>query len=135
MPFPAGYQTDSGYDQAEDHIGPFYFKHEGDAYEFAFLAGAQHCNANQIVHGGVLMTFADYGLCMVATDGYEAESCVTVSFNSEFVAAAEIGQIVTCQAEVMRKTRSMVFVRGQVYAQNEIVMSFSAVVKRLLPRD
>jgi len=29
----------------------------------------------------------------------------------------------------------MVFVRGQVCAQNEIVMGFSAVVKRLLPRD
>ena len=135
MTFPAGYLTDSGYDPAEDHIGPFYYKRTGDDYEFAFEAGAQHCNASQIVHGGVLMTFADYGLCMVATNGYATETCVTVSFNSEFVSAARSGRVVTCQAETVRKTGSMVFVRGQVSTAGETVMNFSAVVKRLLPRE
>jgi acyl-coenzyme A thioesterase PaaI-like protein len=135
MTFPAGYQTDAGSDRAEDHIGPFYFKRDGADYDFAFLAAGHHCNANNIVHGGVLMTFADYGLCMVASDGYQAESCLTVSFNCEFVAATEAGQIVSCRAEIVRKTGSMVFVRGDISAAGQVVMNFSAVVKRLLPRD
>jgi acyl-coenzyme A thioesterase 13 len=135
MTFPAGYETDKGQDPAEDHIGPFYYRRVGAGYEFAFLAGPQHANANQTLHGGVLMTFADYSLCMVATQGYENESCVTVSFSSEFIAAAEVGQVVTCTAEVVRQTRSLVFMRGDIRVGEQILLNFSSVVKRLLPRD
>ena len=135
MTFPAGYETDKGQDPAEDHIGPFYYRRDGADYEFAFLAGPQHANANNTLHGGVMMTFADYSLCMVATEGYANESCVTVSFSSEFIAAAEVGQLISCKAEVVRKTRSMVFVRGDIRAGEQILLNFSSVVKRLLPRD
>jgi acyl-coenzyme A thioesterase PaaI-like protein len=133
--FPAGYDTDKGQDPAEDHIGPFYYRLLDGEYEFAFLAGPEHANANDTLHGGVMMTFADYSLCMVATDGYENESCVTVSFSSEFIAAAEVGQVITCKAEVVRKTGSMVFVRGDVRAGEQILLNFSSVVKRMQPRD
>jgi acyl-coenzyme A thioesterase PaaI-like protein len=135
MTFPAGYKTDKDQDPAEDHIGPFYYRRVGADYEFAFLAGPQHANANNTLHGGVLMTFADYSLCMVATDGYKNESCVTVSFSSEFVAAAQVGQVVTCIAHVVRKTGSMVFMRGDIRVGEQILLNFSSVVKRLLPRD
>ena len=135
MSFPAGYETDKGQDPAEDHIGPFYYRRDGAGYAFAFLAGPEHANANNTLHGGVLMTFADYSLCMVATEGYANESCVTVSFSSEFIAAAEVGQVISCTAEVVRKTRSLVFMRGDIRAGEEILLNFSAVVKRLLPRD
>lgn len=131
MNVPEGYQTDPGFDPAEDHIGPFYYKKEADGLVFAFRATDHHCNAHDTVHGGVLMTFADYCLCMQATHGYENESCLTISFNGEFVSAGKIGDLIECRANVTRKTGSMVFVTGEVYSGEEVIFTFSSVVKRL----
>lgn len=128
---PADYQTDPGFDPAEDHIGPFYYRRTDGSMDCAFVADQRHCNTNGTVHGGVLMTFADYSLCMAATNGYDGESCVTVSFNSEFLASAEKDQVVSCIPRVNRVTGSMVFVTGEVKCQGELCLTFSAVVKRL----
>lgn len=135
MKMPEGYSTDPGFDPAEDHIGPFYYRRDGREPAYAFVAADRHCNAHGIVHGGILMTFADYALCMAATDHYTGESCVTVSFNSEFVSAASIGELIECSAEVTRKTRSMAFVRGEISTSGNVVMTFSAVVKRLVEKE
>lgn len=131
MTLPDDYQTMPGFDLAEDHIGPFYFRRINDEMECAFEAAERHCNANGTVHGGVLMTFADYALCMAATDGYAEESCVTVSFSSEFTSAAELGKVVSCKPRVSKKTGGMVFLTGDVVSDEQVCLTFSAVVKRL----
>ncbi|HIG42344.1 MAG: PaaI family thioesterase [bacterium] len=128
---PAKYKTDPGFDPAEDHIGPFYFTDENHQLHYAFEASQHNCNTHGIVHGGVLMTFADYCLCMQATDHYQDESCITVSYSCEFVSAAEIGAIVECNVNVSRKTGSMVFLTGRIFVGDETVVTFSSVVKRL----
>ena len=128
---PEQFQTEPGFDPAEDHIGPFYFTEEDGELHYAFEADQTHCNTHGIVHGGVLMTFADYSLCMQATNHYAEETCITVSFNSAFVSAAQIGSMVECNVVTTRKTGSMVFLTGRVFAGDETVMTFSAVVKRI----
>ena len=131
MSLSEDFQTEPGFDPAEDHIGPFYFRQVGGEMECAFVAEQKHCNANGTVHGGVLMTFADYALCMAATDGYEGESCVTVSFSCEFLAAAELQGVVSCKPKVTRKTGGMVFLTGEVMCNEALCLTCSAVVKRL----
>lgn len=131
MIFPNGYSTDPGFDPAEDHIGPFYFKEMGDTRYYAFKVEDKHCNDSDILHGGVLMTFADYCLCMEATNNYKEENCVTISFNCEFVLAAEIGDLIECRANVTRSTGSLVFVTGEIFVEDETIFTFSSVVKRL----
>lgn len=130
---PDGYLTDAAssalFDPAEDHIGPFYFKKVGDRWRFAFVAETRHCNTFDIIHGGVLMTFADFCLCLDATDHYVEESCVTVSFNCEFVAAGKKGDLIESKPELVRKTRTMAFVRGTVFSADRTLLSYSAVVK------
>lgn len=131
MKLSGDYQTEPGFDAYEDYVGPFYFRLIEGEMDCAFVIEEKHCNANGTAHGGSLMTFADYALCMAATGGYDGESCVTVSFNSEFVAAAELGSIVSCKPRVTRKTGSLVFVTGDVNAGDETCLTFSAVVKRI----
>ena len=123
------YTTDPGFDPAEDYIGPFYYRRLGDEWHFAFLAEHKHCNAFDTIHGGVLMTFADFSLCLEATNHYDGLSCATVSFNSEFVAAGKLGDLVQAKAETVRKTNSLAFVRGDVFTKNNILIAYSAVVK------
>lgn len=131
MKFPDGYSTDPDFDPAEDYIGPFYWRQEAVGFECAFMPESKNCNLHGQVHGGVLMTFADFALCIAATDHYGSESCVTVSFHADFTAAAGEGELVTCLPEVTRKTGSMVFVSGKLISDGQVVMTFSSVVKRL----
>ncbi|HKI74227.1 MAG TPA: PaaI family thioesterase [Pseudomonadales bacterium] len=133
--FPAGFSTDEGFDPSEDHVGPFYYRRSEDGWQYAFRADSRHCNSSGIVHGGVLMTFADFALCMEATNHYDNEDCLTVNFNCDFVAAAEVGSVVEARARVTRKTGSMTFVRGEIFTGETVVMTFSSVVKRLYERE
>ena len=98
---------------------------------FAFLADARHRNTAGTVHGGMLMTFADFALCLTATWDQPGEKCVTVSCNSEFVAPGRPGDLIEASGEVVRRTKSLTFVRGQVYADDRILLNYSAIVKRI----
>jgi len=126
-----GYSTDVGFDPAEDHIGPFYYQVADGNLQYAFVATQQHCNEHSMVHGGVLMAFADYCLCMEATNHYQSENCVTVSFNCEFISGGQMGDLIESTAEIIRQTGSLTFVRGQVFSGEDIILTYSSVVKRL----
>jgi len=71
---------------------------------------------------------------MAATNHYREESCSTISFSSDFVSAASTGELIRCLPKVVRKTGSLVFVSGELESNGDVVMTFSAVVKRLRER-
>lgn len=129
---PPGYQVYEYDDPFEDHVGPLGYKVVDGMITFAFLADARHRNTAGTVHGGMLMTFADFALCLTATWDQPGEKCVTVSCNSEFVAPGRPGDVIEASGEVVRRTRSLTFVRGQVYADERILLNYSAIVKRII---
>ena len=85
---PPGYEPYAYEDPFEDHVGPLGYKIEGNRISFAFQADGRHANTSGTLHGGMLMTFADFALCLTAVWDQPGEKCVTVSCNCEFVAAA-----------------------------------------------
>ncbi|WP_421864973.1 PaaI family thioesterase [Parvibaculum sp.] len=134
----AGYQSWEGHDPFEDHAGPFFFKKHDDGHvTCAFEATPTHCNGGGFLHGGMLMTFADYSLFAIGGDVLEG-SAVTVSFSAEFTAAAGAGEFVEARGEIVQNTGSMVFLRGQVFtgsgAAERILLNFSGIVKRVKKR-
>jgi len=126
---PEQYQHWVG-DSAEDHIGPFFFHVDGVNIRTAFRIRAQHCNAHKSAHGGVLMAFADYTLCLGANGGTQ-ESVITVTCNNEFTAPAFIGDLVEGYCQVVKRGKSMVFVRSELKVKDEVILMSSAVVKRI----
>ena len=40
---------------------------------------------------------------MAATNHYNKENCVTVSFNADFIAGANVGDLIICRPEIVRK--------------------------------
>lgn len=94
------------------------------------LAKEQHSNGMGSVHGGVLLALADYAATMLALSGVK-ENCVTVSLNSDFQAAARVGDWVEGGGEVVKRTGSLTFVRGQLKVSGEPVLGFQAVMRRL----
>jgi acyl-coenzyme A thioesterase PaaI-like protein len=125
-----------GADPFEDHAGPFYYRLGEDGRPVcAMRAEAKHMNGGGFMHGGAMMTFADYCLFVIARDALQESRSVTATFNGEFVASVAPGSLVECTGEVVKATRSMVFVRGLMTAGDGPVMSFSAVLKKIAPRN
>lgn len=112
-------------------VGPLLLKEREDGtYKSAFIAEEKHANALGMVHGGMLMSFADYSLFSIARKEV-AGDCVTVGFNSEFVSAAKVGERIESSGEIIRATRSLIFVRGTIYSAERTILSFSGILKRL----
>jgi uncharacterized protein (TIGR00369 family) len=103
---------------------------DGDNPRTAFRVQAHNCNAHNTVHGGVLMAFADYTLCLGANGG-ESESVATVTCNNEFVAPANEGDLILGEAETIRRGRSIVFMRCTLRTGEQVILTSSAVIKRI----
>ena len=133
---PGDYEIPSHYkhwvgDKAEDYIGPFFYYLDEDTPRTAFRIQDHNCNAHDSVHGGILMAFADYTLCIGANMG-ESESVVTVSCSNEFVAPAYRGDLLEGECCVIRRGKSMVFTRCELKVGEKTVLNSSGVIKRIV---
>lgn len=128
---PPGYRPYEYEDPFEDHVGPFGYRVADGRISFAFQSDERHRNTGGTLHGGMLMTFADFALCLTAVWDQPGERCVTVSFHSEFVAAGSPGELIEASGEVVRRTRSLAFVRGQLAAGGRVLLTWSGIVKRI----
>ncbi|MDX1490191.1 MAG: PaaI family thioesterase [Pseudohongiellaceae bacterium] len=129
---PEGFTHWQG-DPAEDAVGPFFFKFEDGVLKSAFRVEERHCNSHQTMHGGLLMMFADYTHC-IAANGGKQESVTTVTCSNEFVSPGLPGHLLIGTGEVIRKGGSLVFVRVTIRDGDQVVLTSSAVVKRLSKR-
>ena len=131
----AGWRTWSGMDPYEDQSGPFYFK-EDDAGRVttAFRAEKKHMNGGGFMHGGCMMTFADFSLFAISWKELGAQHAVTVSLNGEFLGPARPGDLVTATGEVTKAGGSLLFVRGLVSTGSSPILNFSGVIKKIRSR-
>lgn len=128
----AGWSTWShGADPFETAIGPFCYRVEGESVRAAFLPCREHLNGGGTVHGGALMSFADFSLFAIAHNALAGAYAVTLTCNCEFIAAAREGEMVESSGEVLRETRSLVFVRGVAAQAGRSVLAFSGTLKKV----
>jgi acyl-coenzyme A thioesterase PaaI-like protein len=83
-------------------------------WHYGLLTGDDHGNPNGVVHGGVLMAFADHGLSMLVWEAAERAPCTTIQLNTHFLDAIRPGEFIELRGEVTRRTRGLVFVRGVI---------------------
>jgi len=129
-----GYRTWGNVDAFEDLIGPFYFKKFDDGhYHSAFVSEKRHLNGSGNLHGGLLMSFADFAMFVIAKDHFDGDA-VTVGFNSEFIAAGASDALIEASGEVTKATGSMLFVRGKIFSAQDTIMTFSGILKKIRRR-
>ncbi|MBW3096605.1 PaaI family thioesterase [Pseudohoeflea coraliihabitans] len=112
-----------------DHVGPFWQRLEGSGRAYGFAARDHHANLLGVVQGGMIMTFADRVFGLEAWAAADQTPCVTVQFSCQFIAATPLRTFVTTQPEIVRKTRSLVFVEGRVFSNDALVASCQGVWK------
>ncbi|MBK9360111.1 MAG: PaaI family thioesterase [Rubrivivax sp.] len=110
-------------------LGPLFIRLDGAG--FAFRAGERHCNARGVMHGGMLMTFADQTLGLTVQRAVGSIEVATVSLNCDLIDGARPGDFVEGEAMVTRITRSIVFVQGSVRCGDRVLLTASGLWKRL----
>jgi len=129
--FPAAYRISDAADPYEVNAGPFYepLDRAGDV-RFVILVEEKHCNSGGVTHGGLLMTLADLTACAVAREGLPDERAITVSLDSQFVSAGQVGDFLEARAELVRRGGTLAFVRGQITAGERVLLNCNAVTRR-----
>ena len=113
------------------HVGPFYKPIEGDDTLCGFLADERHGNKRGVVHGGMLATAFDVALGNASWVAAGQKPCATVQLNIHFVGALQLGEFAQMQAEVVRATRSLVFLRGTMTVDGRVIATADGVWKIL----
>ncbi len=75
-----------------DALGHFYSRGEGETLALGLLVSANHVNSRDMLHGGVIATFADVGMGYLMAFGVTPpQRMVTVSLNVDFIGTAHLG--------------------------------------------
>jgi uncharacterized protein (TIGR00369 family) len=124
---PEGWVHAQQFDPFEAYLGPYFDRVRDGLREYAFIVDDRHTNAAGIAHGGALMTFADSCLGYSIWDATDRSPCVTISQQTNFLAAAKVGDLITCRPEVMRKTREIIFMRADLRVAATTIFTATAV--------
>ncbi|MEI9994853.1 MAG: PaaI family thioesterase [Rhizomicrobium sp.] len=130
-PVPPGFAETHLVDPFEVHVGPLYEQGEKGAKRFGFRVAARHVNMRGVVHGGTLMTFADAALGQAAWDACDRANCVTLNMQSQFLAPAREGDWIEFAPVLTRRTKALLFLRGDFTVDGAPIYSVSSVWKIL----
>ncbi len=124
------------HDPFEMRSGPFFMRREEDgSYVSAFRAEEKHMNGAGSMHGGCLMTFADFALFAIATDEMNGAMGVTMNLSSDFLGAVKPGALVEARGQVTRGSGKTIFVRGLITGDGAPALSFTGIIRKLSPRS
>lgn len=116
------------------HVGPYWRRRDEQGVEMGLLVREELANDHLgTIHGGVVMTFADIGLgCAVADAlGEERFRAVTASLQTQFIAVARVGELITVRPELVHQGKNMLFARGLIKAGDKTVASAEGIWKLL----
>jgi acyl-coenzyme A thioesterase PaaI-like protein len=112
-------------------VGPFWMKKTGEGYRYGFIAEPKHHNRRGVVQGGMIMTFADRSLGMTAWYANGKIPQATVHLDVHFIDAVQIGEFVEASCRVVRRTRSLIFMSGELTVGERVVATANGVWKAL----
>ena len=112
-------------------VGPFWSRPSGNGFLYAFMAEPKHHNRRGVVQGGMLMTFADRSMGMTCWYANEKQPQATVQLDVHFIDAVQVGEFVEAKCKVVRRTRSLIFMAGELVVGDRVVATANGVWKTL----
>ena len=114
------------------HLGGLELKKINEThYEFIVEVKEMHLNTGKIAHGGFLSTIADTGMGTAAHRVAGDRRCVTINLNVKFISAVQLGDKLKGKVEILKKTKTLVFINCKISNDKEIVVSASGTWKIL----
>ena len=121
-------------------LKPGFMKHNGGVmfksisnteYEFKSTISENHLNAAGITHGGYLSALIDAGAGTAAHRAADNAPCVTISLDLKFIGSSRSGDEIIGYVNILKKTKSLVFLFCTLKCNDKIITSASGVWKIL----
>jgi uncharacterized protein (TIGR00369 family) len=112
-------------------VGPVLKRISGETDRYAFVAEPKHHNRRGVVHGGMLMTFADRAMGRACRFANAHRPQATVQLDVHFVDAVHVGELVEATCRVVRRTRALVFASAELTVGARVVATANGVWKTL----
>jgi len=129
-PASAGWEIVNGVGFGE-LTGPLWRREDGGRLRFGFAVAPKHLNRIGIVHGGMLMTFADQAMGITAHQATGGKRHATMELNIQFIGTVRLGEFVEAHAEAVRVTRSVVFMQAKMFVGARVVGTANGIWKIL----
>jgi len=112
-------------------VGPIWRNDDNGKARFGFTVAPKHLNRSGNLHGGMLMTLADQAMAMAARQITGNKRHATIELNIQFVDGVKLGEFVVALPEVVRATRSVVFMEAKMFVGERLVVTTSGIWKIL----
>ncbi|TNE37878.1 MAG: PaaI family thioesterase [Alphaproteobacteria bacterium] len=139
---PPGYEIMTLFDPFEAFVGPFFDKRvpqDGPGFDgkgelwASFFIDERHVNTQGICHGGMLMSFADATLGIIAWRINNQNPSVTLSMQTNFLKAGRIGDLVEVRPRLERKASGILFASGSFEVNGEPLFTATSLWKLKKP--
>lgn len=117
-------------------MGKLITRREDDSCRLRMFPERKHQNLQGIVHGAITLALIDISLftTMHILGTGNAGPSVTLELSTQFVGAGDMERPMDSVTEIVRETGKLVFVRGQVVQEDDLVASFSGIIRKFVPR-
>ena len=122
-------ETKKGFMQ---NIGDLSFKKINEAnFEFSIKIEEKFLNTGKIAHGGFIATIADTGMGNAAHIAAGNKRSVTINLDIKFISASKEGDTLIGKVEILKRTKTLVFINCNILNSNGIVATASGTWKIL----
>jgi len=117
-------------------LGDMHVRREGEQCRLRMFPARRHTNLGDNIHGAVTLGLIDIALfaTMHLVGNGDAGPSVTVELSTQFVGAGDPERPLDAVSEIVRETGRMLFLRGQAVQGNDVVASYSGIVRKMKPR-
>jgi uncharacterized protein (TIGR00369 family) len=115
------------------HNGGFLFRKISESiYEYKATIEEFHLNSAGITHGGFIVSLLDSGMGTAAHRVLGPNiKAATISLDVKFISASKAGDLLIGSARVLKKTKSLVFMRGEVKCGKRLISTAEGIWKVL----
>lgn len=115
-------------------VGPVWRRQGLEGPELAFQATEKHENLRGVVQGGMLMTVTDRMLGAIGRWHNNNNPQATVQLSVQFLTPVHIGAVVVGRGKLLKNTRALMFLRGELVVDNVPVVAGEGIWKKLKPK-
>jgi uncharacterized protein (TIGR00369 family) len=131
---PEGFERHFRQSPLTDPWEPLYSRRTSDAVIIGLRLAKPHTNGRGLIHGGLIATLADNAMgysCAHVMGG--VSSLVTIGLAVDFVGAAQVGQWLTVETDVIKTGSTICFAQSFIKADDLVIARANATF-RVVPK-
>jgi len=126
---PSGYKPHFRTSPVTDPWGPLYVRQEDSSLSIGLRIAQEHCNARELLHGGVISALADNAMGLACVMQMKSASALTVSLSIDFLSVGRIDQWLDVRGSPAKLGRTLAFADARVEADGKLIAKAAATFR------